>query len=673
MRSGDFVFVMIFLLPLHALGDGPADSVPEKVRQVPKPGIEVPEASRKEMEDRLAGLKSAIDRLESTAKDANVLALLPDVQVCSKAVHDALTYHEFFTPRDIESAASLLRLGGERIDALERADTSWAEKPGLLVQGYVSRIDGSVQPYGLVVPSSYSARGKERYRLDIWFHGRGETLSEVNFLQERRTRPGEFTPADTIVLHPYGRFCNANKFAGEVDVLEALAAVRKRYRIDDDRISVRGFSMGGAAAWQFAVHYADQWFAANPGAGFAETPRFLNVFKKESPAPTWYETKLWHLYDCTDCAINLLQCPTLAYSGELDSQKQAADVMAEVLRAEGIELMHVIGPGTRHSFHPEAKREVERRMESLAQTGRQRLPRSVALDTYTLKYNRMNWVTIDALGEHWTKAKVRARIAGDSAVGLRTETVTALTLEIGPGESPFDPSRRVTLSIDGASVEAPRPFSDRSFRASLHRESGGWLLGAPPGHEVRKRHDLQGPIDDAFMDAFVFVRPTGRSSHPRVSAWADAELKRAGERWRRQFRGEARIKKDTEISDADIMSANLVLWGDAESNAVLNRIAERLPIRWSAERIQAGEESFPAKDHALIMIAPNPLNPQRYVILNSGFTYREYDDLNNARQVPKLPDWAVVDLRTPPDSRWPGKVVAADFFDESWALKSRQR
>ena len=78
---------------------------------------------------------------------------------------------------------------------------------------------------------------------------------------------------------------------------------------------------------------------------------------------------------------------------------------------------------------------------------------------------------------------------------------------------------------------------------------------------------------------------------------------------------------------------------------------------------------YTSAHHALIMICPNPLNPKRYVVLNSGFTFREYDYLNNARQVPKLPDWAVIDLNTPPDSRYPGKVVAADFFDEEWRLK----
>ncbi len=108
-----------------------------------------------------------------------------------------------------------------------------------MVRGYKSRIDGSIQPYGLVIPESYTFDGKAKYRLDIWFHGRGETLSEVNFLDEHMNRPGQFTPKDTIVLHPYGRYCNAFKFAGEVDVYEGLESTQSHYKIDPDRISVR--------------------------------------------------------------------------------------------------------------------------------------------------------------------------------------------------------------------------------------------------------------------------------------------------------------------------------------------------------------------------------------------------------------------------------------------------
>jgi len=53
-------------------------------------------------------------------------------------------------------------------------------------------------------------------------------------------------------------------------------------------------------------------------------------------------------------------------------------------------------------------------------------------------------------------------------------------------------------------------------------------------------------------------------------------------------------------------------------------------------------------------------------VLNSGFTFREYDYLNNARQTPKLPDWALLDIREGSTSQNPGKVLRAGFFDESW-------
>jgi hypothetical protein len=82
-----------------------------------------------------------------------------------------------------------------------------------------------------------------------------------------------------------------------------------------------------------------------------------------------------------------------------------------------------------------------------------------------------------------------------------------------------------------------------------------------------------------------------------------------------------------------------------------------------------GNRKFSATNHAPILIYPNPLNPERYIVLNSSFTYREYDYLNNARQIPKLPDWAIVDVRTPANSQLPGKIVDASFFGEKWELK----
>jgi hypothetical protein len=103
---------------------------------------------------------------------------------------------------------------------------------------------------------------------------------------------------------------------------------------------------------------------------------------------------------------------------------------------------------------------------------------------------------------------------------------------------------------------------------------------------------------------------------------------------------------------------------------VIGQLAARLPIQWSKEKIQVGARVYDSANHALLMIYPNPFLPNRYIVLNSGFTFREYAYLNNARQIPMLPDWAIVDTASQPNSQWPGKIIAEDFFDEHWQLKT---
>jgi hypothetical protein len=170
------------------------------------------------------------------------------------------------------------------------------------------------------------------------------------------------------------------------------------------------------------------------------------------------------------------------------------------------------------------------------------------------------------------------------------------------------------------------------------------------------------------MDSFIMVKPTGKPLNDKVGEWAAKEMEHAVTHWRQQYRGDAIVMADNVVSDADIANSNLVLWGDPSSNKVLAKIADKLPVKWTAKEITVGAKTYPSDTNVAILIYPNPLNPKKYVVLNSGFTFREYDYLNNARQVPKLPDWAVVDVTTPANSRWPGNVVAADFFTDAWEI-----
>jgi hypothetical protein len=170
------------------------------------------------------------------------------------------------------------------------------------------------------------------------------------------------------------------------------------------------------------------------------------------------------------------------------------------------------------------------------------------------------------------------------------------------------------------------------------------------------------------MDAFLIVKPTGKPLNDKTAAWATAEAEHAISHWHKQFRGEARVKNDIDVTDADLRDYNVICFGDPASNALLARLANKLPIGWTRDAITVGSKSFDATHHMPALIYPNPLNPQRYVVLNSGFTFRELDYLNNARQIPRLADFAIIDTATPVTATAPGTVVEGGFFDERWQL-----
>ena len=628
---------------------------PVALKRVPPAGVQIPEKDRRELEAGVTALAASIARLQGRPELA---AALPDVQIFHKAVDWALRYDEMLDLKQIAVARGLLTQGMARAQALATGRTPWLEQTGMVLRAYRSQIDGSIQPYALLIPSDWKPGDRKPRRLDFWFHGRGEKLTELAFLDSQAHAKPEFTPPGAFVCFLYGRFCNANKFAGERDLFEAWDSIGKRYVVDNDRIVVRGFSMGGAATWHFAMHHAGLWAAAAPGAGFAETAEFAHVFDAgKEPIPPWEQT-LWRWYDATVYAANLANVPLVAYSGEIDKQKQAADIMERFAAKEGLTFPHIIGPQTAHKYHPDAKPKIEAFVSAAADKGREKEPQQVRLTTYTLVYPTMRWVEVDGLEKSFERADVNAKIEGDKIL-TTTRNVSALRFTM-PFTTGLASDRIKQIVLDG--VTLPAGWSKAG--AQFHKEDGQWKNG--PLLALHKKPGVCGPIDHAFMSRFLFVRPTGQPLNATVGAWTQGEMEHARAEWRRVFRGEAPLKNDTAVTDADISAVNLVLWGDPNSNALLRKLADRLPLRWTASALEFGGKKYDATCHVPILIFPNPLNPNRYIVLNSGHTFREAASLNNSDQTPKLPDWAIVDLREPPGPRWPGRIAATGFFDEQW-------
>jgi len=642
--------MFVLVLTLAGATGKAAEPIAAIPRLLPPEGIALDPAVRESLEKQLQQLQ------ERFAKLPDEPMFSPDVEVLLDALDMALKFGEFYDEKDIEIAREVLGTAAERVAASEANESPWVVDHGLTVRAYRSSVDGTAQPFGLVIPEREDR--EIPVPLYVWLHGRGDKQTNLRFIHERLTKVGQIAPPGAIVLHPFGRHCLGFKSAGEIDVLEAVERVAYLYNIDRDRIVLMGFSMGGAGCWHLGAHYPDRWVAMSPGAGFAETAQYQSLNPDQVPP---YERTLWGVYDVPEYVRNLFNLPVIAYSGENDKQIQAARVMEAAFAAEGQTLDHRIGPGMGHKYHPDVLAAILKDLNAAVERGRE-TPSHVSLQTRTLRYHKVHWVNVLRLNEHWQDTRVEAESSPDGSLRVTTTNVAALQLHTPYGGS----SASIVIDTQPLTAAVPVPGI-----ISLVQRAGRWSVGEPDGTVPAKRPGLQGPIDDAFLEPFLVVTPGGTSPHPQVQRWVEFELPRFLDRWEGVFRGRPRVKPDSEVTEEDLAKYHLVLWGDPASNSVLGRISDRLPIDWKNDEINVGKDSFPAAGHVVTMIYPNPEAPAKYVVLNGGPTFREGHDRTNSLQNPKLPDWAVIDLSQPPDGLTPGRIAAADFFDEAWQLRDR--
>ena len=96
-----------------------------------------------------------------------------------------------------------------------------------------------------------------------------------------------------------------------------------------------------------------------------------------------------------------------------------------------------------------------------------------------------------------------------------------------------------------------------------------------------------------------------------------------------------------------------------------------LPLAWNKQQIVLGG-SYGSSDHVPVLIYPSPLNPDRYVVLNSGHTFHEPDfQGTNALLYPRLGDYAILKPAPTNKDKLAAEVIDAGVFDDSWHLRER--
>jgi hypothetical protein len=614
--------------------------------------------------EELARIREKTEQIEKLAGELNHAnpVLLNDVEVYAKAGRMLLEFPELFgTQAAIDHSFLVLDQGIERAHQLQAGKPQWDDGQKR-IEAYRSEIDGALQPYGVTLPANYDP--SKPARLYVWLHGRQNNTTEAefiyNFLHPRP--PGNAPVADQgqIQLDCFGRINGAGwHWAGEADVFESIAALKRRYKIDDKRVTLRGFSQGGEGAWHISLHHPDAFVAAEIGAGTVSR-------RAQQPGLEPFQLatlKIWE--NIAEWALNVYNLPLAGHDGENDPGQLESSLRARAqLEKEGFpsegerDYLHSVGaPGvwmqslnTGHGTSPLVRQRLDAFLKEWGDKG-QVSPDHLRFVTYTTRYNRDYWASVDGMEKHYERADIDAvRTDGRESYEIKTHNVTRLVLR--------EMDQAMKIRIDGQDLKAPR-----LPEIALEKTGFAWKVDRSVAqHGLHKTHALQGPIDDAFLDPFLMVRPTGAAWNDAVNQQALRSMARFDRMWGKFFRGHPFVKDDKDVTDADLAKYHIVLFGDPGSNKLIARLNGKLPVKWTRETVTMAGKEFPAKESFPALIYPNPLNPSKYVVLNTGLTIEDRG-YNGDYGMPSWGDYAIVKVKTAaevPDLQMGG------LFDENW-------
>ena len=383
-----------------------------------------------------------------------------------------------------------------------------------------------------------------------------------------------------------------------------------------------------------------------------------------------YQHKTLTIYDAVEYALNAANVPVITYGGELDKQLAASTEMVSAAEKRDVKIPLIIGKGMGHKFNPES---LEKFMAFHAEHNRKGRPsypgaKKIRFITHTLKYNQCEWLTISEMNFLYQPAIVEGEVTKNGLLKLTTKNVAVLAIARDVAEA---------VELDGDRL--PLQSAAEGLLPDVYYEKGekGWIQldynesrRQMQNVDRTKRHDLQGPIDDAFMQPFVCVKGTGKPWVPKHQEWADWTLARFDREFDKWMRGKIPVITDEQVTEEILQSKNLILFGDPGSNTMIAKVLKRLPIKWTKESIEVNGKSWDPKQHGLSMIYPNPLNPNRYVVINSGHTFHEKDfKASNSWLFPRLGDIAVQRFEKTKAGGFEETTLWADLFHSGWLLQ----
>lgn len=539
--------------------------------------------------------------------------------------------------------------------ALDRLRTG--ERPvegnGLLEKAYISTVDDSAQPYVVYLPEQFLHKTRtEPLPLIVILHGYSPWLDKTNWMYFAPELRDLADRRGFILLMPFARSNTDFQSIGELDVLHTMELVRRKYFIDEDRIILYGYSMGGMGAYTLGVHYPDLWAGIVVLAGRADYYLWKRL-ERERVEP--FKRHLIDMEFGHYLAENLSNVPVRIYHGKRDMlvEPEQAPRMASRLKALGADVTLIEYEDQDHWL--ESAVWADAGLEDwLVSRRRQRCPQRVDFTTYTTRYTRAWWVEIDGI-ERWTEpANVKAELLEPGHVRVHTQNVQAVNIHLSEEIT----GERHTLYVEWNGTVTTHPAAEnRTVRLGGERRTEGRLT---------KTAAVMGPIKEAYNARFILVQGSGGT--PAEKGILERRVQDAAREWREFAKGEPLVRLDTELTAADVQSANLVLFGTPATNCYLERIADRLPVEFDAHtaRLRNSRMRYDLSNAGFAMIYPNPENPERYVVVRAGVAYGEFLPPNHKYDL--MPDFVFYE----PSADYDGtnRTLCAGFFDSHWELRS---
>lgn len=150
-------------------------------------------------------------------------------------------------------------------ELLTDRDDFYKNKKGIFRRAYFEKKDNTYQPYSVKIPVNYNSAKK--YPLIVLLHGSGQ--DDRGMLENADMSRGEY-----IEVAPNGRGVS-NCFATEEsqkNIEESIKDVIKNYNIDETRILLAGFSMGGYGVFRTVYEHPERYkamavFSGHPDLG----------------------------------------------------------------------------------------------------------------------------------------------------------------------------------------------------------------------------------------------------------------------------------------------------------------------------------------------------------------------------------------------------------------------